>query len=89
MVVHPQWQGAGIARQLMDALMEFARQQPGLVQIDLTVTQGNAPAQHLYEQCGFVVYGVRPNAIWVDGQYLSKVLMALDVQRSEPEVPCR
>jgi RimJ/RimL family protein N-acetyltransferase len=89
MVVHPQWQGEGIARQLMTVLMEFARQQPELVQIDLTVTQGNAPAQHLYELCGFVVYGVRPKAIRVDGQYFSKVLMALDVQRSEADLPCR
>jgi RimJ/RimL family protein N-acetyltransferase len=74
-------QGQGLGRKLMQALLVQAHTLPGLVQLDLTVTEGNAPAQHLYENLGFQVVGVHPRAICVDGRYHAKVHMVLSLTR--------
>ena len=65
----------GLGRALLQALLAWARQWPTLEQLDLTVTAGNLSAQHLYETCGFKVYGVLPHAVKVNGQDHAKVLM--------------
>jgi ribosomal protein S18 acetylase RimI-like enzyme len=70
-------QGQGLGRLLMQALLAQARTLPALVQLDLTVTEGNAPAQHLYESLGFQTVGVFPRAICVGGAYHAKVHMVL------------
>ena len=69
--------GRGLGRALLQALLAQARQCPTLEQVDLTVTAGNLSAQHLYEACGFKVYGVLPHAVKVNGQDHAKVLMVL------------
>ena len=69
--------GKGWAVALMQDLLARARALPALEQLDLTVTQGNDRAQALYERCGFMVYGVLPHAIKVDGQDYAKVHMVL------------
>jgi ribosomal protein S18 acetylase RimI-like enzyme len=48
----PEARGQGVARTLVDALLERARQL-GLSVAELRVWEGNAPAQTLYEQLGF------------------------------------
>lgn len=74
-------QGQGLGRMLMQALLAQAHTLPGLVQLDLTVTEGNAPAQQLYKSLGFQVVGVHPRAICVDGRYHAKVHMVLSLTR--------
>lgn len=66
-------QGQGLGRLLMQVLIASARTMPGLVQLDLTVTEGNAPAERLYESLGFQTVGVFPRAICVGGAYHAKV----------------
>jgi ribosomal protein S18 acetylase RimI-like enzyme len=73
MYVRPQWRGQGIGRQLVLAALEHARERPGVLVVQLTVTEGNRPAMALYESCGFVRYGVEPLAVAAGSQYLSKV----------------
>jgi RimJ/RimL family protein N-acetyltransferase len=77
MVVPSERVGHGIGRALVEALVRRARTLPSLAQIDLTVTAGNTPAHTLYERCGFIVVGVLPRAIQVDGHYHDKVQMQL------------
>jgi RimJ/RimL family protein N-acetyltransferase len=77
MVVAAERAGQGIGRALVEGLIERARALPSLEQIELTVTAGNARARRLYEHCGFVLIGVVPRAIRVDGCYHDKLQMQL------------
>ncbi|WP_253278178.1 GNAT family N-acetyltransferase [Variovorax paradoxus] len=71
---------AGFGRRLVDAVLDHARAHGGLRLVQLTVTEGNAPAQTLYDNCGFQVFGVEPLAIAVDGSLLAKVHMWCDLR---------
>ena len=57
--VHPDYRGQGIARLLMQALLE-AGDRRGVKEYTLEVRVGNAGAIHIYETYGFVGEGVRP-----------------------------
>lgn len=65
----------GIGKALVLAVLEHAQQRPGVKVIQLTVTEGNAAAQGLYERCGFVSYGTEPYAVAVGSEFVSKVHM--------------
>ena len=69
--------GLGHAQALMAALLAFAKDCEGLMQLDLTVTVGNDSALRLYEQRGFAVWGVYPGAICVAGRPWDKAHMVL------------
>ena len=56
MWVAPRARGRGLGRQLLDAVVGWARER-GARQVDLWVTDGNDPARTLYEQAGFVPTG--------------------------------
>ena len=70
----------GIGRNLVRATLAHARARPGMRVVHLTVTQGNVAAEALYEQCGFVRFGIEPFAIAVAGRFLSKVHMWCDLE---------
>lgn len=67
MFVAPAWRGKGLGMQLLEQALAFADAMPGLRQVTLTVTAGNAAAVTLYESMGFVVFGRAPDALLVDG----------------------
>lgn len=52
----PSVRRAGIGRRLIDAVVEWART-AGADRVELWVTRGNDPAQHLYESMGFTATG--------------------------------
>jgi ribosomal protein S18 acetylase RimI-like enzyme len=52
-VVHPDYRGRGLARQLMQHIIDFAHTERKLAAIDLHVWEGNHSAIHLYESLGF------------------------------------
>jgi ribosomal protein S18 acetylase RimI-like enzyme len=56
MWVDPQARGAGIGRQLLDAVVAFARDH-GAHELVLSVTDGNDTARALYERYGFADTG--------------------------------
>ncbi|MFF0426675.1 GNAT family N-acetyltransferase [Streptomyces sp. NPDC004520] len=66
--------GEGVARALLRAAMDRAREQ-GAVRITLRVLGHNAPARALYASEGFAVEGVLPGEILLDGAYVDDVLM--------------
>ncbi|KPX92568.1 Acetyltransferase [Pseudomonas amygdali pv. myricae] len=70
----------GIGYQLMCSVLEHARSRPELLVVQLTVTQGNAAAQGLYERVGFVTFGVEPLAVAVGSRFVSKVHMWKDLR---------
>lgn len=75
MYVAPTARGAGFGRQLVLALLQEAAAREGVRIVQLTVTEGNAAAQTLYERCGFQPFGVEPYAVALGAAYLSKVHM--------------
>ncbi|MDN8615298.1 GNAT family N-acetyltransferase [Variovorax ginsengisoli] len=75
MYVSPDARTGGHGRQLVQGLLDVAAAREGVKLVQLTVTEGNAAAQSLYERCGFAVFGVEPFAVALDGRYLSKCHM--------------
>ena len=68
--------GLGIGTKMFEAMLDAARANPDLMQVELEVVEGNDRAMALYKKMGFEVYGVRPNAIKLkDGTLLSETLM--------------
>ncbi len=79
MYVAPEARGRRAGQALVNAVLAAARARPGVKQVMLTVTEGNAPAAALYEACGFVAYGTEPRAVFADGAYRGKVHMWCDL----------
>lgn len=82
MYVPLEFRQRGVGRELVLAALEQAKARDGVSLVQLTVTQGNAGAQSLYERCGFVKFGLEPNAIAVGPRLLSKVHMWRDLARA-------
>jgi ribosomal protein S18 acetylase RimI-like enzyme len=53
MWVAPDLRGSGVARELVEHIIEWSRSH-GRVRVVLSVERGNARAARLYEKCGFV-----------------------------------
>lgn len=79
--VAPELRGQGIARRLLDAALDYARQQPQIEILDLEVTVGNEVARRMYAEAGFVSCGVNRRAFKIDDQYYDVEMMALDLKR--------
>ncbi len=77
MAVAPEVAGRGVGARLVARLVAEARAVPGLLQLDLTVSEGQAAARRLYAAAGFAVFGREPRAILVDGAPVAKLHMAL------------
>jgi ribosomal protein S18 acetylase RimI-like enzyme len=77
MYVAPESARRGLGRQLLQAVIDHARNTTGLEQLVLTVTRNNHPAFELYRTTGFMTFGVEPRAIKVAGEYFDKEHMIL------------
>ncbi|MEV1175759.1 GNAT family N-acetyltransferase [Nonomuraea sp. NPDC049784] len=75
MAVAPHATGRGLGRALVTRVLELAAAVDGLVQVGLTVSEGNVPAERLYRSCGFEVWGREPRAIIVEGCAVAKLHM--------------
>lgn len=66
----------GIGSIFFEEMIAFAKEKPGVTQLELEFVEGNTRARALYEKMGFRIYGVRPNAIKLkDGRLLNEYLM--------------
>lgn len=72
----------GIGTKMFEVLMETARNNPNLIQLELDFVEGNSRARALYEKMGFRITGVRPNAIrLMDGTLLNEYSMIKEIKR--------
>ncbi len=71
--VRPAGRGTGMARRLIERVIEHARDRVELIQ--LSVVSNNEPARRLYENLGFAGYGIEQRALKHDGVYFDKLLM--------------
>jgi len=76
MCVHDQFQGRGIGRKLLAALLDIADNFLGLVRVELEVFPDNTPAIRLYESAGFEHEGSKRKAIFRKGRYCDGLMMA-------------
>ncbi len=81
MFVAPEFSRRGIARALLESLLNEARSSQ-LEMVTLTVTDGNHGAEQLYLDAGFVSYGMEPRAIRVQNHYFAKNHMVINLQAS-------
>lgn len=75
--VKPEYHGRGIAKQLMQRLIDAAKKIPELEQITLTVVTENKAARRLYDKLGFQCYGTEPRALKLGERALDEDLMVL------------
>ncbi|GAA5179079.1 GNAT family N-acetyltransferase [Niveibacterium umoris] len=80
------WQGKGIGRALMHALLDVADNWLGLQRIELGVFSDNARAIKLYESCGFVREAVLRGDALRNGQFADTVVMAR-LHPNPPQLP--
>jgi RimJ/RimL family protein N-acetyltransferase len=80
MYVAPADRQLGVGSRIVQAAVEAAVARPELRVLQLTVTEGNDAAERLYAQYGFQRFGVEPMAVALDGRYMSKVHMWLDLR---------
>jgi RimJ/RimL family protein N-acetyltransferase len=73
MYVRQPARGTGLARLLVDAVLDHAAGRAELIQ--LSVIRDNIGAQRLYAAAGFTPYGLEARALKVNGRYLDDVLM--------------
>lgn len=66
--VSPSYRGCGLASRLLREVLDRGRVLEGIEQINLSVVTTNESARRLYEQYGFVTYGIERNALVVQGQ---------------------
>jgi RimJ/RimL family protein N-acetyltransferase len=80
--IQPTWRNQGTARALLRSLLDRARANAGLEQIQLTVASDQVAAKRLYASLGFEVFGHETHALKIDGVYVDEDHMVLRVQRA-------
>jgi ribosomal protein S18 acetylase RimI-like enzyme len=69
--------GRGVARRLLEAVLEHARATPGVAKLTLSVDSANVAAIALYESLGFVVFAREADAVRLHGQSRDDLQMHL------------
>ncbi len=77
MYVSPQYRGHGIAKKLIQTLIDRVKNLEGVEQINLTVVANNDSARSLYSKFGFVSYGFEKRALKWKNVYLDEEFMVL------------
>jgi len=75
MMVHDRFQGQGIGRKLLAALLEIADSHLGLTRVELDVFPDNVRAIDLYERVGFEHEGRKRKAVWRHGEHQDILVM--------------
>jgi RimJ/RimL family protein N-acetyltransferase len=81
--VRPDKRRQGIADIITERLINIAKKEPGVKQINLTVTGTNEEAIALYKKFGFVVDGVQKDAVCIDGTNYDWIHMRLKLEHKE------
>jgi GNAT superfamily N-acetyltransferase len=72
MFVAPEYRGRGVGRRLLTAASAHARTLPEITQAQISVSATVSEAKRLHESCGFRVWGEEPQALQVNGQFITQ-----------------
>jgi RimJ/RimL family protein N-acetyltransferase len=76
MSVERAWRGKGVGEGLLHALMDWAKENPLIEKVGLSVLSSNTRAIGLYKKLGFIEEGKRPREIKMGpGEYVDEILM--------------
>ncbi|WIJ25387.1 GNAT family N-acetyltransferase [Devosia sp. RR2S18] len=81
--VRPEGRGTGLARALIDAVVEHARHH--VIQLHLGVGTYNTPAIRLYQRAGFAICGTEPRALFVNGRFIDEHQMVRFLDKAPGE----
>jgi len=74
--ISKEYRDSGIGLKLMDALLQWAEEEPIIEKVTLNVFSTNIRAQKLYEKCGFLIEGNCPKDMKLsNGDYIDSILM--------------
>lgn len=74
------YRGTGIAKDLVQYLIDAVRELPEVETIQLMVLSENERAKNFYSNLGFVKYGEEPRAMYDGVDYYDEDLMLLDLR---------
>lgn len=77
-VTHPDARGQGLARRLLQDMIQWAIE-AGLLQIELCVDEDNSAALSLYRRLGFEQIGRRPRSLLIEGQPRNDLILLLQL----------
>lgn len=80
LAVHLGWHKKGIGTQLLEHLIEWAKNSDNIEKIQLNVRSSNLAAISLYKKMGFEEEGRLKNRVKVQEGYLDDVVMGLDLR---------
>ncbi len=80
MYVSKEFRGYGIARQLLEEIINRVKTISEIEQINLIVLTDNLKAKKFYEKFGFEKYGTEQNSIKWKGKYFAEDQMVLGLQ---------
>jgi len=78
---HPDFRCQGISTILLSTIIDYALDQEGLKWLQLAVNATNQAAIHLYQQAGFISWGIQQEALKVDDVYYDEQMMALNLTK--------
>ena len=73
--VHEDWQGKGVGKELMRAIIDLSDNWLNLTRLELEVYSDNEAAIHLYERFGFELEGTMRQHAFRNGQYVDSIMM--------------
>ena len=76
MMVRDDWQGKGVGKAMMQAVIDLAEKWLNLARIELTVFTDNEPAISLYRKFGFEIEGTLRKHAFRDGEFVDSYVMA-------------
>ncbi len=78
-----EYRGDGMGSAMLEYVMNWARETPGIRKIVLGVWSTNIGALALYNKFGFHIEGCHRNIAKINGKYADEVLMAYDFENKE------
>jgi len=75
--------GQGVGRRMLNYLVAWAYDNPGLKKLDLGVRTDNTTAISLYRKMGFQEEGIRKRQLSLHGKYYDTLWMGLDVTKRD------
>lgn len=80
--VSPTYRKMNIGYLMIQNIIAYTKNLGYIEQIKLSVTSTNVDAIHLYQRCGFEIYGLDPNVIKINDTYYDSSLMIFYLKKA-------